>query len=612
MMGVVTLLRTQLLRSLRPISHITRIVLVTALCGHALSVAADTTPHPLAPPDLSSPRATLMNFLSLMNDAHSRWTPNGRSEEQRAERNSIARVAHQFFDLSDIAPAVRKNVGRETAVYMKEILDRVELPAWEQIPDADQVAANPERLTQWTIPRTEITLVRIKEGLREGQWVFSAETDERVPEFYERVKHLAYKPGATEGLHDLFVSEPGWMIPRELIRALPGWMQSRHGGQAVWQWAALFLTLAATAAIMVLAYRVTRRLAGGRHGPGYYLGAVFPVFAIAVPIAATDFLSEQVFISGRLFEVVDFALDLVALGALVVVILSLTNRLAAALAALPWSKDRQLTAQLAQLVVRAIGIVGALVAVFEGGRYLGVPLTTLVAGVSVSGLTVALAAQDTLKNLFGSLMILLDRPFQVGDLIRIKGHEGKVESVGLRSTRIRDISGHVVSISNEEMARLDSKNLSSRSHLRRQEVLRLRTDTKPETIHGFAEFIRGILANHEGYDARFPPTVRIGFGDAAVTVTMTYYYGSPDTAAFAAFNERVTLQVLQRLQEDGIQLAPAAHPAHNEGGASEHTTHEKHEVGHATHAPGHATHEPALHAPGHSESNSASHSAHRS
>ena len=276
-------------------------------------------------------------------------------------------------------------------------------------------------LSQWTIPHTEITLVRLKEGLREGQWVFSSETDERVAEFYERVKHLPYKPGASEGLYDLFVSEPGWMIPRELIRALPGWMQARYGGQTVWQWCALVLTLVVTAALMVLIYRVTGRLAGGRHGAGYYLGAVFPVFAVVLPQTATDFLSEQVFITGRLFEIVDFALDLVSLGALIVVILGLTNRLATALMALPWSKERQLTAQLAQLVVRAIGVAGALVAVFEGGRYLGVPLTTLVAGVSVSGLTVALAAQDTLKNLFGSLMILLDRPFQVGDLIRIKG-----------------------------------------------------------------------------------------------------------------------------------------------------------------------------------------------
>src|SRR5206468_6092560 len=88
-------------------------------------------------------------------------------------------------------------------------------------------------------------------------------------------------------------------------------------------------------------------------------------------------------------------LDLVSLGALVALILGITNRLATAIMVLPWFKPRQLNAQLAQLIIRAMGVAGALIAVFEGGRYLGVPLTTLVAGVSVSGLTVALAAQDT-------------------------------------------------------------------------------------------------------------------------------------------------------------------------------------------------------------------------
>jgi len=576
----------------QPVRNLIAIVLVATLCGHATPARADRL-HPLAPPDLSSPRATLMNFLALMDKAHGHWKSTSQTEQDRAERGAIARVAHQFFDLNDIAPSVRRNVGRETAVYMKEVLDRIELPPWEQIPDADMVAAHPGGLTQWTIPQTEITLVRLKEGLREGQWVFSSETDERVPEFYERVKHLPYKPGATEGLYELFVSEPGWMIPRGLIHSMPDWMQTRSGGQAIWQWCALVLTLLATAALMAVIYRVTGRLSRGEHRAGYYLSAVFPIFAVVLPQTATDFLSDQVFITGRLFEMIDFALDLVSLGALVVVILGMTNRLAAALMALPWSKERQLTAQLAQLAVRAIGVAGALIAVFEGGRYLGVPLTTLVAGVSVSGLTVALAAQDTLKNLFGSLMILLDRPFQVGDVIRIKGHEGKVESVGLRSTRIRDVSGHVVSISNDEMARLDSKNLSSRSHLRREEVLRLRADTPPKKIQGFVAFARDILQNHEGFDPQFPPSVRIGFGDAAVTVTITYYYASQNSAAFAAFNEQITLRILERMQHDGIQLASAGHAAHGENAAHEqhaeqHATHEKHEdvPGHHEHAGG--------------------------
>src|SRR5205814_9779737 len=270
-------------------------------------------------------------------------------------------------------------------------------------------------------------------------------------------------------------------------------------------WYYLVLAMVCTAALLVLIFRIMVRCSLNLVGAVHYLAMVFPIFAVILPQTATDFLSDQVFITGKLFAGLDFALDLVSLGALVAVILGVTNRLATALMALPWFKPRQLNAHLAQLIIRAMGVAGALIAVFEGGRYLGVPLTTLVGGVSVSGLTVALAAQDTLKNLFGSLMILLDRPFQMGDLIRIKGHEGTVESVGLRSTRIRDASGHVVSISNEEVARLDSENVRSQSNLRRHEVLRLPADTPPERIRRFVEFVRGILENHEGFDPKVPP-----------------------------------------------------------------------------------------------------------
>ncbi len=540
---------------MHPIRQLALVVLAACVWGHATFALAQGDPHPLAPPDLSSPRATLMNFMALMNRAYYYWKTEGRTYQNRDQRGAITRLAHQFFDLNDIAPSVRNNVGRETAVFIKEVLDRVGLPPWEQIPDEAMIAAKPGGLNQWTIPHTEITLVRLKEGLREGQWVFNSETDERAPEFYARAKHLPYQPGASEGLYDLFVSEPGWMIPNSWIRGLPGWLQARHGGQAVWQWCALVLTLAVTAALMILIYRITERWSRGRHGASYYLAVVFPLFAVILPQSATDFLSDHVLITGRLFAILDFALDLVSLGALVILILGLTNRLANALMALPWFKSRPLNAQLAQLILRTLGVIAALVAVFEGGRYVGVPLTTLIAGVSVSGLTVALAAQDTLKNLFGSLMIMLDRPFEVSDTIRIKGHEGRVESVGLRSTRIRDSSGYLVSIPNEEMARLDSTNISRQGYLRRNEVLRLRADTPTAQIRSFVAFVSGILENHEGCDTAFPPSVQIGLSDDAVTVTITYFYHPPDAVAFAAFNNKVTLQILEGMAKEGIRMA---------------------------------------------------------
>ncbi len=542
---------------MQPFCRIAAIVLVMIVWGHGVSVQAQSERHPLEPPDLSSPRATLTNFLALTDGAYQHWKTGGRTFQNRAQRGEFARLAHLFFDLNDIAPSLRNNVGREAAVNMKEVLDRIELPPWAEIPDAEMIEAKPRGLSRWTIPHTEITLVRLKEGPREGQWVFNSEMDDRAAEFYEKVKHRPYKPGASEGLYELFVSEPGWLIPPSWIHALPGWMHARPGGQAIWQWCALVLTLAVTAALMVLIYRIKGRWSMRQSGPAYYLAMVFPVTAVILPQWATDFLSDQVFITGRLFAILDFSLDLVSLGALVVVILGVTSRLATALLVVPWFQPGSVDAHLAQLIVRVIGVAAAVVAVFEGGLYLGVPLTTLVAGVSVGGLTVALAAQDGLKNLFGSLMILLDRPFQVGDEIRIKGHEGTVESVGLRSTRIREDSGHEVSISNEEMARLDSENISRRSHLLRREILRLRPDTPAERIRSFVEFLRGILERHEGFDPNHPPSVRLGISDDAVTVKITYWYHPPNSAAFTAFNERVTLRILEEMAQEGIQLAHA-------------------------------------------------------
>jgi len=174
------------------------IILVTIVGVHSLCALAQSQPHPLAPPDLSSPRATLTNFLKLMDTAYHYWKSEGRTYENRGQRAAIGRLAQRFCDLNDIAPSVRNNVGRETAVFMKEVLDRIELPPWEEIPDEGMIAAKPGGLNRWTIPHTEITLIRLKDGLREGQWVFNSETDERAPEFYEQVKQLPYKPGASE------------------------------------------------------------------------------------------------------------------------------------------------------------------------------------------------------------------------------------------------------------------------------------------------------------------------------------------------------------------------------------------------------------------------------
>lgn len=525
---------------------------VTAVAGAPVQPVR----YPLETPDLSSPHATLANFMTTMDEAFAYLKAQGqRSFADRAERAARVRRILGFLDLEKVAPSLRRNTGREAVACLKETLDRIELPPWSEVPDADQIAALPGGLAHWTIPHTEITLTRIAAGPRAGQYVFSAETVDRAEEFYRRVKHLPYRAGATEGLYESYVSSPGWMIPAAWIRGLPGWLRARGGGQAVWQWGGLVVTLLLAPAVMLLLYRTGGRWAKHGSGARFFLALAFPVLAMLVPALADGFISDQLFISGRVFAVTEFALNLLGLGALVLIVLGTASRLAAAVGRLPWFRPRGVDAHLARLVVRVAGVAAAVITLFEGGRYLGVPVGTLVAGASVSGLAVALAAQDSLRNLFGSLAILLDHPFRVGDQIRVKNYEGVVEDIGLRSTKIRLANGHLASIANEEMARLDTENISRRPYLRRSDTIRLAVDTPPDKVQRAVGIIRDLLRDHAGSVPTLPPRVQVGSVDGvALTLTMVYWFHPPDPLAFAAFNEHVSLHLLEQFRAEGIRM----------------------------------------------------------
>ena len=123
----------------------------------------------------------------------------------------------------------------------------------------------------------------------------------------------------------------------------------------------------------------------------------------------------------------------------------------------------------------------------------------------LGGLAVALAAQDTLKNLLGSIMILLDKPYRVGQRIVAKGHDGIVEEIGLRSTRLRLLTGHQTAIPNDEMARIDIENIGRRPHIRRVANIGITYDTPLEKIEKAVDIILKILDNNEVMYTEFPP-----------------------------------------------------------------------------------------------------------
>ncbi len=186
----------------------------------------------------------------------------------------------------------------------------------------------------------------------------------------------------------------------------------------------------------------------------------------------------------------------------------------------------------------------------------GQDITTLLAGLGVGGLAVALAAQDTIKNFFGSVMILMDKPFGAGDRVVIDGHDGPVEEVGFRSTKIRTLDGHLVTIPNDKVAGDIVQNIGARPYIRRVANITITYDTPPEKVSRALEITKDILDNHEGMDPEFPP--RVFFSDLdshSLNILMIYWYHPPEYWDYLAFSERVNFELLRRFNEEGIEFA---------------------------------------------------------
>ena len=187
---------------------------------------------------------------------------------------------------------------------------------------------------------------------------------------------------------------------------------------------------------------------------------------------------------------------------------------------------------------------------------IGLKVSTLLAGLGVGGLAVALAAQDTLKNLLGSIMILLDKPYNVGQRIVAKGHDGVVEEIGLRSTRIRLLTGHQTTIPNDEMAKIDIENIGQRPHIRRLTNIGITYDTPPEKIERAVDIILKILDNHEGMDLDFPPRAYFNeYHPYSLNILVLYWYHPADYWGYMEFSQRVNLQIAREFHNEGIKFA---------------------------------------------------------
>ena len=213
----------------------------------------------------------------------------------------------RMLDLSEIPPAARYQLGRDGNVYLYDVLSRIELPPTTDIPDAadypdagDEKEAGGGKTVSWTIPHTEITLVRVADGPKAGEFLFSSSTVARALEFYEKTRTLPYRrdvPLKNYPEMRPYLSMKGWMVSSRIIEGFPNWLKRSVYEQAVWKWIALAMLTALTAVVIVVIHRLAQPRLSGNSAGLYLRRLVTPLALLLMPLVL-DLANQQLTLTG--------------------------------------------------------------------------------------------------------------------------------------------------------------------------------------------------------------------------------------------------------------------------------------------------------------------------
>ncbi len=560
-------------------------VLIVLLSGFSYP-ASSADPSPLSPLDTSSPRATLQGFIEVvdhiyagMTDQLEEYAKSDRLYLTSGERRKQIRIlqsapkAIRALDTSGISPVLHETIAVERVLQLKEVLDRIELPAAADIPDRE--AMTRPGLKRWRLPGTEIDFVLMQDGPRAGEYLVSAETIERLPEFFRKIATLPYKPGPAKQLNDVFrtvssgntdtiyeafLSSPvglAYIVPPRWILGLPDWARTPVAGVTAWQWLGLSIGFL-FGALFIYASQLLARSLGDRDEdePGLQWQRVPVPLAIILVAAVLVPLFCSVFRIGGITRVVlaytqttAFSFSAAWLSIIVLVILG------DVIVTSEHLKRSSLDSQLIRLGVRLIGFLFAVVFLIRGADELGFPAYSVLAGLGVGGLAVALAARDSLANLLGSLLIMLEKPFRIGHYIRVGGSEGTVEDVGFRSTRIRTQDSSMISIPNNAVVNTTIENLSLRAMRRQRFFLQVTYDTSREKLEELVAGVTRIILDHPltnktNFQVRFN-----NFAESSLDILVMFYLGTQDYTTELREREAILLQTMDLVSEMNVEFA---------------------------------------------------------
>lgn len=495
-------------------------------------------PVEVTPPELVrdtiSPQGTMNLFLSAM------------------EAQDLP-MAVRTFDLEDLSDSER-GLADLLAGKLWMILNRHKVIVLQDIDN------NPNRPAPSAIlkhPAGQILIARKRSGPRDGEWLFTGASLRDIDQLYEAFELKPVLPQLRDrrisfmALPSLYVRE--YLVP-------PAWKRPLWGLH-VWQWVGIFGLLVIGGAVRWTGRSVLPRIARWLTAtettmmlPQAVRRAMAPsatLLMLVVWSIGLEFLDLGALLMASIWFFLKLALTISAIFAFYRLIDVFTGYAAARGARLNMRVDQVLVPLLQKTLKVIVIAVGAILFV----KILGFEVTPLVAGLGVGGLAFGLAAQDTLKNFFGSVNVVFDRPFQVGDWVRLGDVEGTVESVGLRSSRIRTFYNSQVTIPNSEIMTSRIDNLGRRRYRRISCMISVTYATRPEQLEAFCEGIRELIRRHPYTRKDYYHCWVNEFAASSVNILLYCFHETPEWGTELRERHRLFLDIIRLAQKLGVDFA---------------------------------------------------------
>lgn len=493
----------------------------------------------LQPVNTSSPQETFKTFMDAMNEYKKGLGTGDKKQMGRIE------VAVRTLDLEFLPPVLHREKGRQAAVFLKEVIDRLEGVDPDSMPTTDEVSL-------YRVGGTDIVIQKKVEGSRATEFLFSQSTVTRADDFYQAVKELPYQPGSGGGAS---YKEP-WVE-----KHIPLWSKREFLGLLNWQWIGIFLAIflglfaKKIAHLLLKNFRKLLEKSAFIHWDEKVLEALEPAGGLFVASTFWFFAINVLQLEGVPLQMLTFVVQVLFSYSIIWALYRVSDLLTVYLRYFAAKSDSPLDDQLVPLLSKALRLFIVVFGVLIAIQNLGVNVMSLIAGLGLGGLAFALAAKDTAANLFGSITILWDKPFKVGDWIILDAIEGTVEEIGFRSTRIRTFYDSQVSIPNANMANANVDNMGRRKYRRVKTTLGITYNTPSDKLEAFLEGIKQIILANPDTRKDYFHVVFSGYGSSSLDILLYFFLKVPDWPRELVGRQNVFLEILRLAESLGVSFA---------------------------------------------------------